>query len=81
MGSLMDREVLPRPSIHFVAHVSPLHGIVKLDPDYSGVGLSSRCVDSIPMPKSIILDSSHALALALLNEFMRTSSYKTSAYT
>jgi len=42
---------------------------------------SSRCVDSIPMPKSIILDSSHALALALVNEFMRTSSDKTSAYT
>ena len=39
MGSLMNGEVLPRPSVHFVAHVFSLHGIVKLDPDYSEAGL------------------------------------------
>jgi len=35
----MVGEVLPPPSVHFVAHVLPLHRIVKLGPDYSGAGL------------------------------------------
>jgi len=39
MGSLMNGEVLPRPSVHLVAHVFSLHGIVKLDSDYSEAGL------------------------------------------
>jgi len=71
MGSLMNGEVLPRPSVHFVAHVFSLHGIVKLDSDYSEAGLitsfvevffrlkrnaSSRCVDSIST-KTIILNN------------------------
>ena len=36
---ILDGWRIPRPSVHFVAHVFPLHGIMKLDSDYSGAGL------------------------------------------
>ena len=36
---ILDGRRIPRPSVHFVAHVSSLCGIVKLDSDYSGAGL------------------------------------------
>ena len=36
---ILDGRRIPRPSVHFVAHVFPLCGIVKLDSDYSGAGL------------------------------------------